>query len=58
LDCGRLQPSFGFNWLKDGTKLAFTSSRALDGSDTSNTNSVVNIWVLNADGSGKSPSLR
>jgi Tol biopolymer transport system component len=42
-------------WLKDGTKIAFTSSRALDGSDTPNTNSVVNIWVMNADGSAQTP---
>ncbi|MBZ5506667.1 MAG: hypothetical protein LAO78_14505 [Acidobacteriia bacterium] len=42
-------------WLKDGTKIAFTSARALDGSDVPNTNFVVNIWVMNADGSGQKP---
>ena len=42
-------------WLKDGSKIAFTSSRALDGSDTPNTNSAVNIWVMNADGSVQTP---
>ena len=44
-----------FPWLKDGSKIAFTSARALDGSDTLNTNLVVNIWVMNADGSAQKP---
>jgi Tol biopolymer transport system component len=44
-----------FPWLKDGSKIAFTSSRALDGSDTLNTNFVVNIWVMNSDGSAQKP---
>jgi Tol biopolymer transport system component len=39
----------------DGKKIVFTSGRALDGSDALNTNSTVNIWVVNADGSGVSP---
>src|SRR5262249_27403520 len=45
-------------WSPDGRKLVFPSSRALDGSDAVNTNSVVNIWVINADGSGATPVTR
>jgi Tol biopolymer transport system component len=37
-------------WSPDGSKIAFASFRALDGSDSSN--GVRNIWVMNADGSG------
>jgi Tol biopolymer transport system component len=44
-----------FPWLKDGSKIAFPSARALDGSDTVNTNFVVNIWVMNSDGSAQHP---
>jgi Tol biopolymer transport system component len=39
-------------WSPDGSKIVFASQRALDGSDASNTNVTVNIWVVNADGSG------
>lgn len=41
-------------WSPDGTKVAYSSSRALDGSDSANnpTYGVRNIWVMNADGSG------
>src|SRR5215472_10961050 len=42
-------------WSPDGRKIAFESSRALDGSDTANTNDVRNIWVVNADGTGPTP---
>ena len=42
-------------WSPDGTKIAFDSSRALDGRDASNTNNGLNIWVMNADGSGALP---
>lgn len=42
-------------WSPDGTKIAYSSSRALDGSDAANTNSSLNIWVANADGSGATP---
>jgi Tol biopolymer transport system component len=42
-------------WSADGSKIAFNSQRALDGSDAANTNAVNNIWVMNADGSGASP---
>jgi Tol biopolymer transport system component len=46
------------SWSPDGKKLVFSSSRALDGSDALNTNSAVNIWVVNADGSGAAPLTR
>ena len=36
----------------DGKKIAFVSSRALDGSDAANLNGTTNVWVMNADGSG------
>jgi len=39
----------------DGSKIVFVSARALDGSDTLNTNKTQNIWVVNADGSGATP---
>ncbi|HET9364025.1 MAG TPA: hypothetical protein VFP71_03460, partial [Candidatus Angelobacter sp.] len=45
-------------WSPDGSKLAFISSRALDGSDALNTNSTFNLWVMNADGSGAAPLTR
>jgi Tol biopolymer transport system component len=38
-------------WSPDGTKLAFTSDAALDGSDATNTNGTLNIWTVNANGS-------
>jgi Tol biopolymer transport system component len=46
------------SWSPDGKKLAFSSSRALDGSDAANTNNTENIWVVNADGSGAAPLTR
>jgi Tol biopolymer transport system component len=45
-------------WSPDGSKLAFASSRALDGSDARNTNDTANIWVVQADGSGATPLTR
>jgi Tol biopolymer transport system component len=45
-------------WSPDGMKLAFISSRALDGSDALNTNSIANIWVMNADGTAPAPVTR
>ena len=36
----------------DGRKIAFVSSRALDGSDAANLNGTTNLWLMNADGSG------
>lgn len=45
-------------WSPDGSKLAFISSRALDGSDAVNINSTFNLWVINPDGSGAVPLTR
>jgi Tol biopolymer transport system component len=42
-------------WSPDGSKLAFESAGALDGSDAANANLTVNIWVVNADGTGATP---
>src|SRR5262249_19509796 len=42
-------------WSPSGTKIAFTSTRALNGSDALNLNATANIWVMNADGSGVAP---
>src|SRR5579871_6002275 len=42
-------------WSPDGTKIAYTSARALDGS---NDVGAANIWVMNADGSGATPLTR
>lgn len=42
-------------WSPDGSKIAFDSQRALDGSDAANTNSTSNIWVMSADGSAATP---
>lgn len=42
-------------WSPDGSKIAFLSSRALDGSDAGNTNATTNIWVMNPDGTGATP---
>jgi Tol biopolymer transport system component len=47
--------SEGPAWSPDGSKIAFESHRALDGSDAANTNRTLNIWVMNADGSGATP---
>src|SRR5712692_7403326 len=47
--------SFGPVRSPDGSKIAFNSSRALDGSDAANSNVTFNIWVMNADGSGATP---
>ena len=43
--------SFGPAWSPDGSKIAFGSQRALDGSNAANTNNLENTWVMNADGS-------
>jgi Tol biopolymer transport system component len=42
-------------WSPDGSKIAFQSERALDGSNATNTNATDNIWVMKADGSGAAP---
>jgi len=47
--------SFDAVWSKDGSKIAFDSQRALDGSAAANTNSVSNIWVMSPDGSAAVP---
>jgi Tol biopolymer transport system component len=43
-------------WSPDGSKIVFTSDRALDGSDSQS--DIDNIWVMNADGSGAIPLTR
>jgi Tol biopolymer transport system component len=43
------------NWSPDGKKLAFYSTAALDGNPNSPDLSSVNIWVMNADGSSRTP---
>jgi Tol biopolymer transport system component len=47
--------SFNPVWSPDGSKMAFYSIRALDGSDALDTNSVFNIWVMKSDGTGNTP---
>jgi len=42
-------------WSSDGSKIAFISRRALDGSDAANTNNILNIWTINPDGGGAAP---
>jgi Tol biopolymer transport system component len=50
-----LADSGGPVWLRDGSKIAFASSRALDDSDAVNAHSTLNIWIMNSDGSGATP---
>jgi Tol biopolymer transport system component len=40
-------------WSPDGSKIVYDSNGALDGSD--NANPDVNVWIMNADGSGAKP---
>lgn len=47
--------SFGPAWSPDGSKIAFASVGALDGSDAVNAGATYDIWVVNADGSGRTP---
>jgi len=42
-------------WSPDGTRIAYISERAFDGSDNPDTNSIINIWLMQADGSGSVP---
>jgi len=42
-------------WAKNGSKIVFVSDRALDGSDATNANEALNVWVMNADGSSPTP---
>ena len=46
--CCQLDPA----WSPDGGKIFFDSRRALDGTNSANTNLTVNIWAMNSDGSG------
>jgi Tol biopolymer transport system component len=47
--------STGPLWSPDGTRIAFSSSRALDGSDAANLNEATNVWVMDADGKNAKP---
>ncbi|HSM87456.1 MAG TPA: hypothetical protein VLT16_14965, partial [Candidatus Limnocylindrales bacterium] len=47
-----------FAWSPDGRRIAFSSLAALDGSDATNTNRAINLWVMNADGAGLTPLTR
>src|SRR5262249_43746845 len=53
---GLIPSAFGAAWSPDGKKIAFISSVALDGSNAPNT--ALNLWVMNADGSGATPLSR
>jgi Tol biopolymer transport system component len=44
-------------WSPDGTQIAFASRRDLGGGNQMDTNGVLNIWVVNADGSGGDTAL-
>jgi Tol biopolymer transport system component len=50
--------SFDAIWSPDGSQLAFTSSRALDGSNATSTNRTPNIWLINSDGTNAMPLTR
>jgi Tol biopolymer transport system component len=46
-------------WSPDGSKIVYSSGSALDGSDASNgAYGTLNIWVVNADGTGATPLTR
>lgn len=42
-------------WSRDGSKIVYSSGRALDGTDNAAAGGAINIWVTNADGSGATP---
>jgi len=42
-------------WSPDGTRVVFSSSRKLDGTDAPGPVSTFNIWRVNADGTGLAP---
>jgi Tol biopolymer transport system component len=42
-------------WSGDGTKIAFPSSRALNGSDAENNSRTINVWIMKSDGSAPTP---
>jgi Tol biopolymer transport system component len=44
-------------WSPDGNRLAFLSSRPLDGGNGAS-NTAFNLWVMNTDGSGATPLTR
>jgi Tol biopolymer transport system component len=44
--------SFSAGWSPNGSRIVFVSIRALDGTDAANNNQTVNIWRVNADGTG------
>lgn len=46
------------SWAPNGIKLAFVAQRALDGSDAASPTSAMNLWMINADGSGAAPLTR
>ncbi len=45
----------GPKWSPDGSKIAFLSNGNLDGSDAAGINNPLNVWLMNADGSGRVP---
>src|SRR5260370_20514608 len=45
-------------WSPDGSKIAFESFRAMDGSDAPSTNNTLNIWAMKSDGTGATPLTR
>jgi len=45
----------GAKWSPDGTKIAYSSNGALDGSNAANVNGAGNIWIMNGDGSNPIP---
>lgn len=47
--------SYDPQWSPNGSKVAFYSSRKLDGTDAANANNTFNIWLANADGTGLTP---
>jgi len=47
--------NFDPQWSPDGTRVLFTSSRALDGTDTAPLSLVSNLWQVNADGASPRP---
>ena len=42
-------------WSPDASKIVFRSSRKLDGTDAPNPNTTLNLWRINANGSGLMP---
>lgn len=42
-------------WSPDGSKIAFRSTRNLNGSDAPNMNMTINLWRINADGTSVMP---